>query len=182
MLLDLMASQPKSFAIAVLAELGQNTPRHLASCLMALCDLDQGSFKEAHRVNMHNLLESWLPGLKIPRREDYLAGGRWARQSFYDAIFSVAVSIHDLSEPYTGLKLRIQTVRHHKESDPLPLPLEFSKEFNHQPTSKLTSAIESAVSKMSVADDLGQRAFNDLVQRRKPARECTEAIAAYKEA
>jgi hypothetical protein len=35
---------------------------------------------------MHHLLESWLPGIKIPKREDYLAGGRWARQSYYDAM------------------------------------------------------------------------------------------------
>ena len=77
--------------------------------------MDQSSFKPAHRIDMHNLLESWLPGLKIPRREDYLAGGRWARQSFYEAIYGVAVSILDLAEIYTGLKLRIQRVRHHSE-------------------------------------------------------------------
>lgn len=33
-LLDLMASQPRSFAIAVLAELGNDGPRPLASALM----------------------------------------------------------------------------------------------------------------------------------------------------
>mmetsp|Transcript_25806 Transcript_25806/g.55526 ORF Transcript_25806/g.55526 Transcript_25806/m.55526 type:complete len:2059 (-) Transcript_25806:9-6185(-) len=182
MLLDLMASQPKSFAIAVLAELGNAGPRLLASALMALCDLDQGSFKEAHCINMHNLLESWLPGLKIPRRDDYLAGGRWARQSYYDAVYSVAVSILDLSETYTGLKLRIQQVRHHKERDILPLPLEFSNDFKHQPSSKLMSAIESAIDKISNADDLGHKALDDLLKGRKSSREFTDAIAAYKEA
>jgi len=182
MLLDLMASQPKSFAIAVLAELGNDGPRPLANALMALCEVDQGSFKDAHRIEMHSLLESWLPGLKIPRREDYLAGGRWARQSFYDAIYSVAVSILDLSESYTGLKLRIQRVRHNKENDPLSLPMELSTDFKHQPTSKLTAAIESAIAKIEVADGLGETAAEEIRQRKKVAKDCTEAAAAYKEA
>ena len=182
MLLDLMASQPKSFAIAVLAELGNDGPRPLASALMALCDLDQGSFKEAHRIDMHTLLEGWLPGLRIPNREDYLAGGRFARSSFYDAIYSMAINILDLTETYRGLILRVQQVRHHQERDPLPLPMEFSKEFHHQPTSKLTSAIADAIGKISTADELGQAAMVDLNQKRKTAEECTEAIEAYKEA
>ncbi|KAL9191484.1 LOW QUALITY PROTEIN: hypothetical protein ACHAXT_001190 [Thalassiosira profunda] len=182
MLLDLMASQPKSFAISVLAELGNDGPRPLASALMALCEVDQGSFKEAHRINMHNLLESWLPGSL--GEKTILPGGRWARQSFYDAIFSVAVSILDLSETfYTGLKLRIQHVRHGRERDPLPLPMELSNGFHHQPTSKLNSAIKAATYKISVADDLGQKAFEDLRHRKKMhAKDCTEAIAAYREA
>ncbi|KAL7554360.1 hypothetical protein ACHAWF_017793 [Thalassiosira exigua] len=178
MLLDLMASQPKSFAIAVLAELGNDGPRTLASALMALCEVDQGSFKEAQRINMHNLLESWLPGLKIPKREDYLAGGRWARQSFYEAIFSVANSILDLSESYVGLKLRIQQVRHNNERDPLPKPMELSNDFKHQPTSKLTSAIASAMTKISYADKVGEMAAQDL----RRAKDCSVAISAYKDA
>jgi hypothetical protein len=88
MLLDLMASQPTSFALAVLAEIGtpggQGSIRSLTSALMALLELDQSSFTEIHRLDMHTLLEEWLSGLKIPRREDYLAGGRWARQSYYE--------------------------------------------------------------------------------------------------
>ncbi len=181
MLLDLMASQPKSFALAVLAELGNDGPRALASALMALCDLDQGSFKEKHCIDMHNLLESWLPGgLKIPRREDYLAGGRWARQSFYDAMYSVAVSILDVSEAYTGLKLRVQQVRHNNEKDPLPVPMEDAT--GNQPSSKLASAIESAISKISLADDLGQKIMNDLSNNKMTSGECLEAVAAYNEA
>ena len=85
MLLDLIASQPDEFAIGVLAEIGtpggHGSPRVLASALMALVELDQASFSPQHRIDMHALLESWLPGYKLPRRDDYLAGGRWARQS-----------------------------------------------------------------------------------------------------
>ena len=76
MLLDLMTSQPKSFAVAVLAEIGtpggQGSPRSLTSALMALLELDQSAFTRANRLDMHALLESWLPGYKVPRREDYL--------------------------------------------------------------------------------------------------------------
>eukprot|EP00984_Skeletonema_dohrnii_P015042 scaffold6437_cov98-Skeletonema_dohrnii-CCMP3373.AAC.3 len=185
MLLDLMASQPASFAIGVLAELGADGPRQLANALMALCDLDQGSFKEAHCIDIHALLEMWLPGLKIPRRDDYLAGGRWARQSFYDAIYGVAISILDLSETYIGLKLRIQQVRHHNERDPLPVPMELVSDLNDQPTSQLMSTIKEAVTKISVADDLAQTAFDDLRSSGRSTKDsdlCTSACQAYKEA
>jgi hypothetical protein len=83
MLLDLMCSQPASFAVAVLAEIGSpsghGSPKGLTSALMALLELDQTAFKPNHQIDMHILLESWLPGLKMPRREDYMAGGRWVR-------------------------------------------------------------------------------------------------------
>ena len=62
MLLDLMASQPRSFAVAVLAEIGtpggQGSPRGLCSALMSLLELDQSSFTRFHRIDMHSLLES----------------------------------------------------------------------------------------------------------------------------
>ena len=185
MLLDLMASQPASFAVGVLAELGADGPRQLANALMALCDLDQGSFKEAHCIDIHSLLEMWLPGLKIPRRDDYLAGGRWARQSFYDAIYGVAISILDLSETYIGLKLRIQQVRHHNERDPLPVPMELLSDLNDQPTSQLMSTIKEAVTKITVADELAQKAFDDLRSSGRSTKDsdlCSTACQAYKDA
>lgn len=64
MLLDLVASQPRSFAVAVLAEIGtpggQGSPRQLTSALLALLELDQNSFRPIHRLDMHALLESWV--------------------------------------------------------------------------------------------------------------------------
>jgi hypothetical protein len=111
MLLDLIASQPDNFAGAVLAEIGtpggQGSPRGLTSALMALLELDQSSFTEIHRLDMHALLESWLPGFQIPRLEDYLAGGRRARQSYYEAIYHVATDILDDAECYIALKVRL---------------------------------------------------------------------------
>lgn len=43
---------------------------------MALLELDQSAFTRANRLDMHALLESWLPGFKVPRREDYLVSKR----------------------------------------------------------------------------------------------------------
>jgi hypothetical protein len=64
MLLDLVASQPRSFAVAVLAEIGtpggQGNPRQLTSALLALLELDQTSFRPIHRLDMNALLESWV--------------------------------------------------------------------------------------------------------------------------
>ena len=181
MLLDLMASQPSSFAVAVLAELGADGPRALVSALMALCDLEQSSFKEEHRIDMHNLLESWLPGLKIPRRDDYRAGGRWARQSYYDAVYAVSVSILDLSQTYSGLKLRIQRVRLNSESDPLPLPLEQSVDFDDNP-SKFAAAVQSAQSKIADADELGRKVIVELREHTKSSNDCEVVVSAYQDA
>ncbi|KAL7467599.1 hypothetical protein ACHAXS_007844 [Conticribra weissflogii] len=198
MLLDLMASQPRTFAIAVLAELGtpgsQGVPRALTSALMAFIEMDQSSFKPAHRIDVHNLLESWLPGLKIPRRDDYLAGGRWARQSYYDAIFGISVSILDLAEVYSGLKLRIQRVRHSNESDPVPVPKEelfpieiesSCDEFHDKANSKLATSINAAKEKIAAADDMGKLVVIELRSSGKCTKQCSScavAISAYKEA
>ena len=69
MLLDLVASQPKSFAVAVLAEIGtpggQGSPRQLTSALLAMLELDQNSFRPIHRLDMHALLESWVSDYSV---------------------------------------------------------------------------------------------------------------------
>jgi len=179
MLLDLMASQPKSFAIAVLAEIGmpggEGSPRGLCSALMALLELDQSSFTKFHRIDMHALLEGWLPGLKIPKREDYLAGGRWARQSYYESLYGVAQSILEDAETYMALKGHIQRVRHHVETDPLPLAKELEadsvgisidgshhQDLTERPENKLTHAIEVAKGKIAAADAQGKYAVVDM--------------------
>ena len=123
MLIDLIASQPNSFAVAVLAEIGspggQGSPRVLAGALMALLEMNQESFSDAHKLDMVELLEDWL-GLVIPRRDHYMAGGRWARQSYYDAIYRVAHNILEDAEPYLALKGHLQRMREHENSDPIP--------------------------------------------------------------
>ena len=179
MLLDLISSQPHSFAVAVLAEIGspsgEGSPRSLTSALMSLLELDQTAFTAKSKIDMHSLLESWLPGLKVPRRQDYMAGGRWARQSYYDAIFSVANSILEDAESYMALKGHLQRVRHHTESDPIPGPLgesgsgesssdESKYAEDDRQTKILTDAIEGAKAKIRKADDCGYAIIDQLIE------------------
>ena len=176
MLLDLICSQPRSYAVAVLAEiggLGQGSPRSLTSALMALLELDQTAFETHHQINMHALLESWLPGLKIPRREDHLAGGRWARQSYYEAVFSVATSILEDAEIYMALKGHIQKVRKFKENDHIPRPksefftLDSGSEgkTDVEVGSKLEDAIAQATNAIKVADEAGLEVIDNLSEK-----------------
>lgn len=202
MLLDVMASQPRLFAVAVLSEIGspggEGNPRGLTSALMALLDLDQSSFHEFHRLDIHQLLESWLPGLSMPRRDDYLAGGRWASQSFYSAIFRVANSILEEAESYIAFKHHVQRVRVNQESDPVPTVKEsdeVSKSEQNSPVqidvppfqneSKLSAAIELAKTKIKEADDEGQKVYKSLKERKvsaKNCKACEKAILKYEEA
>jgi hypothetical protein len=200
MLLDLICSQPRSFAVAVLAEIGspsgQGSVRGLTSALMSLLELDQSSFKKKHQIDMRDLLESWLPGVKIPRREDYLAGGRWARQSYYEALYSVATSILDDAESYTALKLHLQRVRTTREADPIPHPREDPAEAvgmdllepvitESTATSKLQQAVALARSLIGQADQAGKLALDVLFrdpQATTDASECKSAAALYNDA
>lgn len=201
MLLDLICSQPRSFAIAVLAEIGmpsgQGSPRGLTSALMSLLEIDQTAFKPSHQINMHTLLESWLPGLKIPRRDDYMAGGRWARQSFYEALFSVATSIMQDAESYWAVKGHLQRVRQHTEKDPLPQPigeqdddigLDFSPpslESNIGLDTKLKAAIDIAKSCIASADEAGEAVLKTLIEDDTFAKEsdkCKRAVCLYRKA
>lgn len=201
MLLDLIATQPRSFAIAVLAEIGihggQGSPRGLTSALMALLELDQSSFTAVNRLDMHALLESWLPGFKVPRRDDYMAGGRWARQSYYEALFSVSKSILEDAECYMALKSHIQRDRQSIESDPLPQTREqrdsmndLGPELNHslalvgrKPT-KLTAAIDHAKQKILEADQLGHSIMDNLIRNEedtKKSKAYSVVVIAYQE-
>jgi hypothetical protein len=200
MLLDLICSQPRSFAVAVLAEIGapggQGSARSLTSALMALLELDQTAFKPSHQLDLHALLESWIPGLKIPRREDYMAGGRWARQNYYEAIFAVANSIMEDAETYVALKGHLQKVRRHIETDPSPHPREepgvdLGLDFSESPSeetggsaTKLHQAIEFAISLIEEADTVGGIAMGELLENEELAKESdgyTNAIKLYRE-
>jgi hypothetical protein len=187
MLLDLMASQPRQFALAVLCEIGspggQGNPRGLTSALMALLDLDQSSFKEFHRLDIHQLLESWLPGLKIPRREDYLAGGRWASRSYYDAIYNVAENILEEAKIYAAFKGYVQRVRHNDESDPVPTAkeIEFQQSVDKRSSedfAQLENAIKTAKIAIENADLQGRKALSLLREKHKIISESEEGLYA----
>jgi len=105
-----------------------------------------------------------------------MAGGRWARQSYYEAIFSIATSILEDAESYGALKGHLQRVRHNKESDPIPGPMgervsgdqaygDFSLIDDGQ-TKVYAEAVEDAKSKIASADDNG-RSLIDLLRTGK---------------
>lgn len=187
MLLDLICSQPRTFAIAVLAELG-NTPRGLTSALMALLELDQTAFKADYQIDMHALIESWLPEIKIPRREDHMAGGRWARQGYYDALFSVAVSISEDAETYIAVKNHLQQVRHSTENCPLPKPRDdptsddsgdnLTSLSSFRGPSKLSTAIAKAISLISEADKAGKLAVENILINYTSVYNCEDCVIA----
>jgi len=195
MLFDLVASQPKAFAVAVLAEIGtpggQGSPRQLASALMALLEIDQGSFRPQHQLDMKVLLESWLPGVRVPRREDYMAGGRWARQSYYQALFSLAKSILEDAECYMAMNSHLRRYRHAVESEPIPMPREEQQKKQEDldsvdgdgvVQSKLSEAIQVALYEINDADKKGERLLPKLLKNGKAAKRdklYKEAIDAY---
>ena len=200
MLIDLVASQPRNFAVAVLAEIGtpggQGAPRGLTSALMALLEMDQSSFTEVHRLDMHALLESWLPGIKVPRREDYMAGGRWARQSYYEAIYGVATNILEDAECYMALKSHLQRSRRNTESDPIPLPKEESsfdasvgmiaddKDTSERLPSKVEKLSEVARQKITAADTMGRPIMEAILAGSEEVSslpQYEEAVAAYQQ-
>jgi hypothetical protein len=157
---------------------------------MALLELDQSSFRPMHRLDMTALLESWLPGMKVPRREDYMAGGRWARQSYYEALFSLAKSILEDAECYMALKSHLQRFRHAEESDPIPQPREephngfgnFIDEDNDQLQSKLHDSIDAARKAIAEADQLGKHLLPMLLAKGKAVKRdksYKEVLSAY---
>lgn len=160
---------------------------------MALLEFDQTSFRPLHQLDMKVLLESWLPGLRVPRRDDYMAGGRWARQSYYEAIFSLAKSILDDAECYMALNSHLQRYRHAVESDEIPRPREeqhtsqenFIDGDGDQLQSKLKEAIKIACHKINDADLKGKKILPKILSNEKVTKKSSsyrDAIDAYHEA
>ena len=191
MLLDLICSQPKSFAVAVLAEIGtpsgEASPWSLTSALLSLLELDQTAFTDSSKIDMHTLLESLLPGLKVPRRDDYMAGGRWARQSYYEAIHAVAKNVLDDAETYLALNCHLQSVRHHKETAPIPGPLgepsmgpNFSTDDHPL---RYSSTLKDAKTGIAKADEYGRAIMQSLIRdpnEMKATNEYRQALDAYR--
>jgi hypothetical protein len=121
-----------------------------------------------------------------------MAGGRWARQSYYEAIFSLALSILEDAECYMALKSHLQRVRHHIESDSIPQPraekIQPDSGFSDglQPSNKLTEAIKDARARIESADRKGNAILIPLVADKKgclkSGHKYSEAVSAYKEA
>jgi hypothetical protein len=104
-----------------------------------------------------------------------------ARQSYYEALLSVAQSILDDAETYMALKGHVQRVRIHKETDPLPqLRLSGGPEGK---SPKLSKGIKEAQSAIAVADEAGNSVLELLLDDEDSAKDgdnYEEAISLYR--
>ena len=57
-------------------------------------------------LDLVDLFSSRL-GVELPRLDDYLAGGRWAKLSYYEALGRAAEQIVGEAEPYLALKCHL---------------------------------------------------------------------------
>ncbi len=161
-LLNLVFGLPPAFLHSVLIELGENDHRVLTGALNVLLNMPQDLLREP--LDMVAELHSRLQ-LPFPRIEDFLAGGRWAKLSYYEALAAVAEQILSQAEPYRALKFFIQEVRH---------PVAHS---NHQSKS-VQSLANKAQQAIERADEQGARCS---FKAARTTRRST-AVSAYQEA
>lgn len=109
MLLDLLARRNEDFMLQVLAEIGADNPNALSGVLFAFLDQEQDHIRV--ELDLPALLENKL-GLAVPRRNDYMAGGRFAAESFYDALAHLADTLMERSHPHLARKTHLQVQRH----------------------------------------------------------------------
>ncbi len=109
LLMDYIRRQPETFLAEVLVEMSSRSPRALTNILFALLQWDQTRLRET--LHMENFLEKRL-GIPMPRLDDHLAGGRFARESHYEAVARTAREIIRKAEPYLALKEVLQIHRH----------------------------------------------------------------------
>ena len=108
-LLELLQRQPSNFSLATLVEIGHQSPRALAGFLYAFLDQDQDHM--AQPLDLASLLQAKL-GLDIPVQRDYMAGGRMASESYYQALCDVADQIIEQARPLLAVKQHLQVERH----------------------------------------------------------------------
>ncbi len=152
LLLEMVFEQPASYLRDVLVELGLHDARVLTAGLNALLDLPQQSMREP--LDLASRLGERM-GFEFPRLEDFLAGGRRANHSYFEALASAADQVLSLAEPYRALKFYLQEARR-----PLPRP-----ERRTAGRRQLWEQLEAAIAR---ADRAGKRCdFDNLDEGRQ---------------
>ncbi len=141
LLLDYVAHQPAPFLKAVLWEMAHRSPRALAGVLYGLVQMEQQALREP--VDVPEFLSRRL-GIPVPRVEDYLAGGRRARESLFEALNETARRILEDAESYVAVRDYVQVARRQARG-----PVELQ--------GPLVSLQEEAQQAIRRADDLGAR-------------------------
>jgi len=138
-LLELLRRQPAAFTQAVLVEVGAQNPRALTGFLYAFLDQDQDHM--AAPVDLVALLSEKLD-MAIPVQRDYMAGGRHASESYYQALCEVADRIIERARPFLARKQHLQVARHPQVPD-LILPADLEK-LEQQARERIARADETA--------------------------------------
>ena len=163
MLLDYILEKPPAFLREVLIEMGSGNDRLLAGALNTLLDAEQDQMNEP--INMVDVFEDRLD-IGCPRRSDYMAGGRWAKLSYWEELNRSAQEVLSEAEPYLALKQHLQVRRRG-----LPAPVASSKSLK-----TLVAGAQKAIEK---GDKLGQKWWTAESPTEKQQK---AAVAAYQEA
>ncbi|MBM4398189.1 MAG: hypothetical protein FJ087_21190, partial [Deltaproteobacteria bacterium] len=135
LLIELIRSRPGEFLREVLVEMGHQVPRILTGVLWAFLHQDQDEL--AGPLDLAGLLSEKL-GLPVPRQEDYMAGGRKARGSYYEALSKLSDAIFAGAGPYLARRARLREVRH--EVPPWPRPEGSSARLESEAIAAVTAA------------------------------------------
>ncbi|MBF0099384.1 MAG: hypothetical protein HQK77_00600 [Desulfobacterales bacterium] len=127
------------FVHEVLIEMSSNSARILTGLLFSFIEQSQSYMK--HNIDIAERLSQYL-GIHVPIRNDYMAQGKWANHSYYNAILNVAEFILENADKYRALKNHLQVERH-----PINVQLLVSSE------NEIDS--EHAQKAIQVADELG---------------------------
>jgi hypothetical protein len=109
MLVDLIEQRGGEFLLQVLVEIGLDNPNALSGVLFAFLDQEQDHMLQP--VDLSELLERKL-GQPVPRRPDYMAGGKNASRSYYEALANLADAIMARTDLYLARKTHLQVQRH----------------------------------------------------------------------
>lgn len=109
LLMDLIRSRSGEFLLSVFVEMSHQVPRILTGILFSFLHQDQNQMREP--LDLVELLQE-KTGLKVPRQEDYLAGGRRARKSYFEALSTLAEGMYDQAGPYLARRAWLREVNH----------------------------------------------------------------------
>ncbi len=105
MVLELLKRRDGDFLIAVMCELSHDVPVNLALNLMSFFRQDQGHMKVP--VDTEALFAD-KTGLKVPRFEDFVAGGTRGRESYFKALHQLAVEVIRRGAGYHAAKMKLR--------------------------------------------------------------------------
>lgn len=109
LLLHYLAKMPEYFTVEVLTEMAYGVEHILAGVLYGFLHQDQDELTE--RIDLRTFLQERL-GFEVPRQEDFMALGKKARMSYFEALWNLATKVIEKSEFYRAKKVFVQEYRH----------------------------------------------------------------------